>query len=74
MTSYATNIFPNKSVEFYSPKVPETVKTTTLYRRTGRFLGPPHGTKTVVVIYNLKRDLLETQHPKFENSSLGFIG
>ena len=54
--------FPNKGVEFYSPKGPENVKIT-LYRCTctGRLLEPPHGTTTAVV------------SSKYSEKILGFI-
>ena len=42
----SATIFPHKCVE---SKGPENVKITTLYRCTGRFLGPPHDTTTDVV-------------------------
>ena len=44
-TGLSATLFPNKSVEFYSPKGPENVKITILYRCTGS----PHGTTTAVV-------------------------
>ena len=66
----SATLLSNKHVEPYSPKGPENVKITILYRCTGRLLGPPHGRTTAVVG---KKDPLEIQHPKFENSRLGFI-
>ena len=46
----SATLLPNKSVESYSPKGPENVKITTLYRCTGKLLGPPDGTTVDVVV------------------------
>ena len=64
----SATLLPNIS-EPYSPKGPDNVKITALYRCTGRLLRPPHGITTAAVISkNLKRDPLGVQHPKFENN------
>ena len=44
---------PNTIVEPYSPKGPEFVKIK-LYRCTGIFLRPPHGTTAAVVIQQIE--------------------
>ena len=84
--AYATSLTPpspglsatllsNKGVEPYSPKGPEDIKITTLYRCTGRlFRAATRHSDSYCGLYIICiKDPLEIQHPKFENSRLGFI-
>ena len=46
----SATLFPNDRVKPYSPKGPENVKITTLFRCKGGVLGQPHSRMTAVVI------------------------
>ena len=70
----STTLLSNKRVDPYSPKGPENVKITTLYRYTGRLFraATRHNDSCCGLQIICKNDPLEIQHPKFENSILGF--
>ena len=64
------------SVEPYSPKGPENVKPTTLYRCMGRLFRAATRAQQQLLLslkLSVKKDPSEIQHPQLENSRLGFI-